>query len=69
MPLKYKALRDTILDCNKHFEAVIKDSQATFTSEQARRAIDNWIELVIEASMEIRKTYSKTKTGAYTIFK
>ena len=61
--MRHKALKDAVLDCNKHFDTVIKDSRATFASDLAQQAIANWIELVIEASLEIRKLYAKSKTS------
>ena len=66
MPVRYKALKDAVLDCNKHFDTVIKDSRATFTSDQVQRAIENWTKLVIEASLEIREVYAKSKTSTFS---
>ena len=45
------------MDCNRHFNNVIKDARATFTSDGARRALDEWIGLVIRASKEIQQAY------------
>ncbi|KAF7377628.1 WD40 repeat-like protein [Mycena sanguinolenta] len=61
IPSDYKALQETVLDCNKHFDSVIRDARAAFTSTNARRALDDWVDLIVQASKEIRKLYSKSK--------
>ena len=60
----YKALYETVVECNREFDAVIRRAEATFTTEAARRALDDWINLVLESTSEMRKAYSKSKTGA-----
>ena len=69
MPVQYKALKDAVLDCNEHFGTVIKNSRAAFTSEPAQQAIENYTDLAIEASLEIRKLYAKSKTSTFLFFK
>ena len=61
----FKSLRETILVCNGHFDNVIRDARAIFITDNARQALDKWIFLVSDASEEIRKAYSKSKTGAF----
>ena len=58
-------LQRTVMDCNRHFNNVIKDARATFTSDGARRALDDWIELVIRASKEIQQAYGASGVGAF----
>lgn len=67
MPSNYKALRDIVIDCNRHFETVIRDAKAVFTSENAQRAIDDWIYLVIDASKEIQSFYRRSSLGTCSI--
>ena len=51
------------MDCNRHFNNVIKDARATFTSDSARRTLDAWIGLVIQASKAIRQAYGQHGFG------
>ena len=64
MPSVYQSLYDTVAECNREFEIVIKRAEATFTADIARRALDDWINLVVESTLEMRKAYSKSKAGA-----
>ena len=64
VPEVYKALYETVLECNRHFDTVIRDARASFTSTNAQRALDDWINLVVKASAEIQQAYSKSKAGA-----
>ena len=64
MPVVHADLQRTVMDCNRHFNNVIRDARATFTSDSARRALDGWIELVIRASKEIQQAYGQHGFGA-----
>ena len=64
IPSVYKSLQETVLDCNRHFDTVIRDARVAFTEISARRALDDWIFLVSEAAAEIKEAYSKSKAGA-----
>ena len=63
VPEVYKALYETVLECNRHFDTVIRDAKATFSTANAQRALDDWIDLVVKASMEIKQAYSRSKAG------
>ena len=63
IPSIYQSLYDTVMDCNKEFDTVIRRAEATFTTDTARRALDEWINVVKEAALEIRNAYSKSKAG------
>ena len=65
IPAVFKSLRETVLDCNRDFDTVIRDARAVFTTDNARKALDDWIFLVKEAATEIRDAYSKSKAGAF----
>ena len=64
IPEIFKSLQETVLDCNRHFETVIKEAKDVFKTDNARRALDDWIDLVIKVSEEIRLIYAESKAGA-----
>ena len=60
IPAIYLGLRDAVLDCQRHFDVVVKDARATFTNDGAGRALDDWMTLVIQSAAEIKAFYSKS---------
>ena len=44
-----------------HFETVIEDANVTFVTENARRALDEWMNLVIDSAKEMKDFYTKGK--------
>ena len=63
IPSVYQSLYDTVMECHKEFDVVIRRAKVTFTTDTAHRALDEWINVVKEAGLEIRNAYSKSKTG------
>ena len=63
IPSAYQALYDTIVECNREFDVVIRRAEATFMTESARRTLDDWINLVKETALEMRNAYSKSRAG------
>ena len=48
-----------MLDCRKHFETVIEEAYEAFTTDKAKRALDEWMTLVIDSAKEIKDYYPK----------
>ena len=67
IPAVFKSLQETVLDCNRDFNTVIRDARTVFTSENAHKALDDWIFLVMKASTDIQGLYSKSKAGALNV--
>ena len=57
-------LKRTVDHCDEHFNSVIKDAKAKFTSDSARATLDRWIWLVIKAAKEIQEAYRDPGLGA-----
>ena len=53
IPNVYKMLQGTVIECNEHFKSVVQAASATFTTANARRVLDNWMNLVVEAMVEM----------------
>ena len=66
MTRTYNGLKDTILDCQAHFDVVLRRARTVFTSADAGRALDEWMLLVIGAAREIRDFYAKSSLGKDT---
>ena len=63
IPSTYNGLKDTVLDCQRHFDGALKKARTVFTSVDAGKVLDDWMRLVVNSAREMRDFYAKPSLG------
>ena len=63
VPRTFNDLKETVLDCQRHFDGALKKARMIFSSIDVGNALDRWMKLVVESTIEIRDFYAKSSLG------